>query len=139
MRRREFIGLIGGAATAWPIGARAEQNGSPRIAAFMAFKEGDAEEQLRVSTLREGLQALEWRERKNIQINWRFAAGDLSLMQRYASELVNLKPTVILAENKPVTAAVLRETHEIPIVFVFSRRSGWKRFRCKPCTTWWQC
>jgi putative ABC transport system substrate-binding protein len=39
-------------------------------------------------------------------------------MQRYASELVNLKPTVILAQNTPVTAAVLRETHEIPIVFV---------------------
>jgi putative ABC transport system substrate-binding protein len=118
MRRREFIALIGAAATAWPLAARAQQTGSPRIAALMAFKEDDPEEQLRVNGLREGLQALGWRERTNIQIDWRFAAGDLSLMQRYASELVNLKPTVILAENTPVTAAVLRETHEIPIVFV---------------------
>jgi putative tryptophan/tyrosine transport system substrate-binding protein len=84
----------------------------------MAFKEDDPEEQLRVNALREGLQAFGWRERTNIQIDWRFAAGDLSLMQRYTSELVNLKPTVILAENTPVTAAVLRKTHEIPIVFV---------------------
>jgi putative tryptophan/tyrosine transport system substrate-binding protein len=116
MRRREFIALVG--LTVWPLAARAQQNGSLRVAALMAFKEDDPEEQLRVNALREGLQALGWRERSNIQIDWRFAAGDLSLMQRYASELVNLKPTVILAENTPVVAAVLRETHEIPIVFV---------------------
>jgi len=118
MRRREFITLISGASLGWALAARAQQNGSPRVVALMAFKEDDPEEQLRVNALREGLQALGWRERTNIRIEWRFAAGDLSLMQRYASELVNLKPTVILAENTPVTAAVLRETHEIPIVFV---------------------
>jgi putative ABC transport system substrate-binding protein len=104
MRRREFITLLGGAATAGPRGALAQQNGAPRVAALMAFKEDDPEEQLRVNALREGLQALGWREQTNIQIDWRFAAGDLSLMQRYASELINLKPTVILAENTPVTA-----------------------------------
>jgi putative tryptophan/tyrosine transport system substrate-binding protein len=118
MRRREFITFLGAAAATWPLAARAQQNGSPRVAALMAFKEDDPEEQLRVNALREGLQAFGWRERTNIQIDWRFAAGDLSLMQRYTSELVNLKPTVILAENTPVTAAVLRKTHEIPIVFV---------------------
>jgi putative ABC transport system substrate-binding protein len=118
MKRREFIALLGGAGAVWPLAARARQNGSPRVAALMAFKEDDPEEQLRVNALREGLQALGWREQTDIQIDWRFAAGDLSLMQRYASELVNLKPTVILAENTPVTAAALRETHQIPIVFV---------------------
>jgi ABC-type uncharacterized transport system substrate-binding protein len=118
MRRREFITFLGAAAATWPLAARAQQNDSPRVAALMAFKEDDPEEQLRVNALREGLQAFGWRERTNIQIDWRFAAGDLSLMQRYTSELVNLKPTVILAENTPVTAAVLRKTHEIPIVFV---------------------
>jgi putative ABC transport system substrate-binding protein len=118
MKRREFIALLGGGAAVWSFAARAQQNGLPRVAALMAFKEDDPEEQLRVNALREGLQALGWRERTNIQIDWRFAAGDLSLMQRYASELVNLKPTVILAENTPVTAAVLRKTHEMAIVFV---------------------
>jgi putative tryptophan/tyrosine transport system substrate-binding protein len=118
MRRREFITLVGGAAATWPLSARAQQNRLPRVAALMAFREDDPEEQLRVNALREGLQALGWRERTNIQIDWRFAAGDLGLMQRYASELVNLQPTAILAENTPVVAAVLRETHEIPIVFV---------------------
>jgi len=120
MRRREFITFLGAAAATWPLAARAQQNGSPRVAALMAFKEDDPEEQLRVNALREGLRALGWRERSNIQIDWRFAAGDLSLMQRYVSELVNLKPAVILAENTPVTAAVLRKTHQIPIVFVQS-------------------
>ena len=90
MKRREFIALLGGGAAVWSFAARAQQNGLPRVAALMAFKEDDPEEQLRVNALREGLQALGWRERTNIQIDWRFAAGDLTLMQRYASELVNL-------------------------------------------------
>jgi putative tryptophan/tyrosine transport system substrate-binding protein len=118
MRRRDFVKAVTGLVMTRPLAARAQQNGAPRIAALMAFKEDDPEEQLRVNALRDGLHALGWHERTNIQIEWRFAAGDLSLMQRYASELVNLKPTVILAENTPVTAAVIRETHEIPIVFV---------------------
>jgi len=139
MRRREFITLISGASLGWALAARAQQNGSPRVVALMAFKEDDPEEQLRVNALREGLQALGWRERTNIQIEWRFAAGDLSLMQRYASELVNLKPTghpcreyACYGSGSPRDA---RNTHCI----CSSRRSGWKWVRCKPCTTWWQC
>jgi hypothetical protein len=53
MRRREFIALVG--LTVWPLAARAQQNGSLRVAALMAFKEDDPEEQLRVNALREGL------------------------------------------------------------------------------------
>src|SRR5262245_15639981 len=118
MRPREAITFIRAAAASWPLAARAQRNGPPRAPALIALTEADPEEQLRANALREGLQACGWRERTKILIDWRFAAGDLSLMQRYASELVNLKPTVILAENTPVTAAVLRKTHEIPIVFV---------------------
>jgi len=57
MRRREFITFLGAAAASCPLAARAQQNGSPRVAALMAFKEDDPEEQLRINALREGLQA----------------------------------------------------------------------------------
>jgi putative ABC transport system substrate-binding protein len=119
MRRRDFITALAGAAATWSDAAWAQQlRRMPRAGALMAFKEDDPEEKLRVSALREGLRELGWREGSNIHIDWRFAAGDLSLMERYATELVSLNPDVIVAENTAGVAAVFRETRQIPIVFV---------------------
>jgi len=119
MKRREFITLLGGAAVAWPLAARAQQpERMPRIGALMAFTENDPEEKLRVNALRQGLRELGWEEGRNVQTIWRFAAVDPNLMRSYAIELVNLKPNVVVAENTSVVAAVLRETRAIPIVFV---------------------
>jgi putative ABC transport system substrate-binding protein len=119
VKRREFITLLGGAAAAWPVAARAQQpERMPRIGALMAFTENDPEEKLRVNALRQGLRELGWEEGRNVQTIWRFAAVDPNLMRSYAIELVNLKPNVVVAENTSVVAAVLRETRAIPIVFV---------------------
>ena len=119
MKRREFITLLGGgAAAAWPLAARAQQPGEMRrIGVMMGFVESDREAQEWVAGFREGLQKLGWAEGRNIRIDTRWAAFDLKAMQRFATELVALQPDLILSPHTPTTAALLRQTRTIPIVF----------------------
>jgi hypothetical protein len=87
MRRREFISLIGGAAT-WPLAAGAQQpERMRRIDVLMAYAESDREGQTFVAAFREGLQKLGWMEGRNIRIDTRWAAGDTEAIQRLAKEL----------------------------------------------------
>jgi putative ABC transport system substrate-binding protein len=117
MRRREFIGLLGGAA-AWPLAARAQQlDVVRRIGVLTGFAESDREGQAFVAAFREGLQKLGWVEGRNIRIDYRWAALDTDLMQRFAKELVALQPDLILTQSTPAAAAMLQQTHTIPIVF----------------------
>jgi putative ABC transport system substrate-binding protein len=119
MRRRTFITLLGGAAAAWPLAARAQQpEGVRRIGVLMGYAENDREGQTFVAALREGLQKLGWAEDRNIRIDFRWAAAsDVESMQRFAEELVALQPDLILSNNTPTTAALLQQTRIIPIVF----------------------
>ena len=118
MKRREFIGLLAGAATAWPLGARAQQNDHVRRIGFlMPSAETDTNAQSRVAAFREGLQQLGWTEGRNIRIDYRWA-DDSGRIGPYAEELVRLSPDVILANGNPVVAAVLQQTRTVPIVFV---------------------
>jgi putative ABC transport system substrate-binding protein len=119
MKRREFIRLLGGAAAAWPIVARAQQaGGMKRIGVVMGYAESDREGQVRVAAFREGLQKLGWAEGRNLRIDTRWAtAGDAEAHQRSAKELVALLPDLILSHNTPTTAALLRETRTVAIVF----------------------
>jgi putative ABC transport system substrate-binding protein len=117
MRRRDFITLIGGA-TAWPLAARAQQlDVVRRIGVLTGFAESDREGQAFVAAFREGLQKLGWVEGRNIRIDYRWAALDTDLMQRFAKELVALQPDLILTQSTPAAAAMLQQTHTIPIVF----------------------
>ena len=116
MRRREFIAAIGGAALAVPRMARA-QDPIRRICALMAYAEGDAEGQAYITSFRDGLKNLGWSEGRNLRIDHRWPGVDLTALQRSAKELVSLQPESILAANTPTTAALLRETRSIPIVF----------------------
>jgi putative ABC transport system substrate-binding protein len=119
MKRREFIALLGGAATAWPHGARSQQASPMRlIGVLIPLAEGDMEAQTELTAFRNELQRLGWIEGRNARIETRWAGGDIARIQTYANELVTLKPDVILARTTPVTAALLRETRTIPIVFV---------------------
>jgi putative ABC transport system substrate-binding protein len=118
MRRRAFIALLGGAA-AWPRAARAQQGERVRrIGVLVGFAQDDPIGPARVAAFRHGLQELGWREGQNVRIDVRFAAADPDRMQAYASELVGLAPDAILAMTTPITAALLRQTRAIPIVFV---------------------
>jgi putative tryptophan/tyrosine transport system substrate-binding protein len=117
MRRREFIAGLGGVA-AWPLTARAEQ-GDPvrRIAALIGGDESEVGRQTWVAEFRKRLHEIGWIEGRNLQINWRWAAGDRDRDRRYASELVVLKPDVLFGDNTFVVAALLEFTRTLPIVF----------------------
>jgi putative ABC transport system substrate-binding protein len=118
MKRRGFITLLGGAA-AWPLAARAQQRDQMRrIGVLMAYPESDSEGQAFIAAFRDGLQKLGWAEKRNMQIDYRWATlGDPDLMQRFAKELVALQPELILSHNTPTTAAMLQQTRTIPIIF----------------------
>jgi putative ABC transport system substrate-binding protein len=115
-KRREFISLLGGVAL-WPLAARAQQ-AERRIGLLMGIAENDPEGHARIAAFRQGLRELGWTEGYTIRIDFRWAADDANLMQRYAAELVGMAPDVIVALAAPGLAALQRETRSIPIVFV---------------------
>lgn len=118
MRRREFITLLGGAAATWPLAARAQQlERMLRIGVLMGYAENDAEAKSWITGLVEGLKKLGWIEGSNIQIDYRWASGNLERLRSYAGELLGLKPDLILAGSTPALAAVYQQTRAIPIVF----------------------
>ena len=113
MRRREFITPLGGAATAWPLSARAQQpDRMRRIGVLMAVPENDHE--YRHSSPHS---ELGWAEGRNIRIDTRWAALDAEAMQRFAKELVALQPDLIVSQSTPTTASLLQQTRTIPIIF----------------------
>ena len=115
MKRREFITLLGGAAATWPITARA-QGDRRRVGIFMDLAEQDREGQARVAAFREGMQKLGWSEGRNINYDYRWTAGDPAVMERYAAELLALKPEVIMNGGLPTLVAMQRQTRTTPIV-----------------------
>jgi putative tryptophan/tyrosine transport system substrate-binding protein len=119
MRRRRFLALLGGTAATWPLAARTQQFGGVRhVGVLLAWDESDPRPQAWLSTFTQGLAELGWTTGRNLQTDIRWAGNDINLMQKFAKELVALKPDVILAFGTPVTAALQRETRTIPIVFV---------------------
>ena len=119
MRRRDFITLLGGAAAAWPLAARAQQGGHVRrIGVLMALTEDDPEAKSRLAAFRLGLAKRGWSDGRNVQIDYLFAGADARHPQAFAKKLVALQPDVILAHTPPVASALQRESHTIPIVFV---------------------
>ena len=100
MRRRELITLLGGAAAAWPLTARAQQpGGMRRVGVLMNVAADDPEAQARNAAVLQGLQELGWIVGRNVRIDYRWAAGDADRLRRYAAELVALAPDAILAGN----------------------------------------
>ena len=140
MQRRDFITLVGSAATAWSFAARAQQSERKRlIAVLMGFSERAG--QPLVATFRGSLNKLGWTEGSNLQIELRWGAGDAEKIGMFAKELVDLHPDAILGQTTPVAIALARATKTIPIVFVTvsdpigsglavkSRTSGWQQHR----------
>jgi putative tryptophan/tyrosine transport system substrate-binding protein len=119
MRRREFIGLLGGA-TAWPFAASGQRpERVRRVGLLIPYPESDAENQSRVEAFQQALQQFGWTAPHNIHVDYRWAAGDDDqTMHRLARELVQLAPDVIVAQSTPSTRALQGETSTIPIVFV---------------------
>jgi putative tryptophan/tyrosine transport system substrate-binding protein len=116
MRRREFVALLGGTAITWPIAARAQQPTMPRIGVLLGLPEDDPEAEKWIQALIDGLSQLRWKRGKNLRIDIRWAA-DPARMQQAARELIGLRPDLIQVTTTPATAAALRETQTIPVVF----------------------
>ena len=110
--RRDFITLLGGAATAWPLGARAQQ--AERVRRIGILTSGatadDPDGRVRTSAFRQGLQQSGWIDGRNIRIDYRWGAGDADNMRKYAAELVTLGPDVILASGTATVAPDRKST-----------------------------
>jgi putative ABC transport system substrate-binding protein len=119
-KRREFIAGLGSAAATWPMAARAQQGERMRrIIVLMPGNENDPVYKPRLSAFIQALAGLGWTDGSNVQMDLRFAGGDIGRIRALAQELVGLQPDTIVTIGTIVgTAAVQRETRTIPIVFV---------------------
>ena len=121
MRRREFIGLLGGAAAAatLPLPARAQQaERVRRIGMLLGFSDTDPESPLRIETFRQTLERLGWKEGRNVHIDYRWAGADPKRLELHAKDLIRAMPDVVVAESTPAAAAVKQESQTTPIIFI---------------------
>ena len=119
MKRRDFITLLGGAAAALPLAARAQQpDRVRRIGVLLYLAADDAEGQVRNTAFAQALAQLGWAVGQNLQVEHRWAAGDADRIRRYAAELVALTPDVILTTGAAGVAPLLQATRTVPVVFV---------------------
>ena len=120
MRRREFISVIGGAAAAWPLAARAQQaDRTRRIGVIMGFAEDDEVWQAYLATFRQRLQDFGWNDGRNIRFDYRFTGESTERMRAAAAEVVATAPDVIFVSTNPVLSALMQVTRTIPIVFTW--------------------
>src|SRR3954465_4371392 len=120
MRRREFVGLLGGAAAAWPLAARAQQGERiRRIGVFLglAASADDPGASEIVQPFKAAMQEAGWIDGRNIRLDYRFGGGDLARINVAAAELVALAPELIYATGLPPVQALRQKTQTIPIVF----------------------
>jgi len=115
MRRREFITLLGGAVTAWPLAARG-QEGMRRVGVLMNTGADEPESQARLAAFMQGLQEFGWAVGRNVRIDYRWTPGDAVHLRKSAEELVALRPEAILAGVGPTTPALQRASRTVPIV-----------------------
>lgn len=119
MKRREFILALGGAAAAWPLAARAQQPDRIRlIGALMNTEANDPNASAEMTAFVGELQKRGWTLGGNLQIEYRWGAGDANRYRKFAAELVALTPDVILAVGGTATGALQQASRTVPIVFV---------------------
>ena len=117
MKRREFITLLGGAAAAWPVAARAQQQAQMPIAGFVSGR-SPVESAYLVTAFRQGLSEIGYVEGQNVAIEYRWAEGDLARVPALAAELVE-RGVAVLATVGGGMVEVVKSVKKIPIVFVF--------------------
>jgi putative ABC transport system substrate-binding protein len=119
MRRREFLGVLGGTAAAWPIAALAQQvDRVRRIGVLMPESEDNPESQARAVAFERRMQELGWKPGRNLQIDYRWDMGNVEKARTATADLLKLTTDVLLSVASPATAAMQRTTSTIPIVFV---------------------
>jgi len=119
MRRRQFITLLGGAAAAWPVAARAQQpDRLRRIAMLVGATGSDPEAPLSLEAFRQTLNQLGWKEGVSLRVDTRWGNADPDRMSAYAKELISTGPDVAVADSTPAALALQRESRITPIIFI---------------------
>ncbi|MGA7789377.1 MAG: ABC transporter substrate-binding protein [Xanthobacteraceae bacterium] len=118
MRRRDFIAVVSGAATAWSFPAYAQETGrTRRVGVLLNRSATDPEGQARLAAFQEGLQQLGWSDGKNLRIDARWGEDKFEREHQFAAELVALSPDVLLASGTSSLSELQRLSHTVPIVF----------------------
>jgi putative ABC transport system substrate-binding protein len=117
VKRRTFITLLGGAAAAWPLAARAQGERLRRIGVLTPFSADDAEGHARLTAFAQGLAQSAWTVGQNIRIEYRWGDGKADTMRKHAAELVAITPDVIVALSSAALAPLVEATRTVPIVF----------------------
>src|SRR5215471_11750502 len=118
MKRREFITLLGGAAAAWPLAARAQQRERMRrIGVLLPATADDSRFQTFLGAFLQAEALLGWAIGRNVQIDTRWATANVAEIRRHAAELVALAPDIILAHGDTAVGALLQVTRNVPVVF----------------------
>jgi putative tryptophan/tyrosine transport system substrate-binding protein len=117
MRRREFMTLVGGAVATCPLPASAQSDQMRRICVLMGIAENDPAQRALVSAFTHALKDLGWHDGRNVQIEYRWGAGDAEKIQIFARLFVEQRPDLILGHTTPVVAALKTQTSTVPIVF----------------------
>jgi putative tryptophan/tyrosine transport system substrate-binding protein len=120
VRRRDFVTLIGGAAIAWPVKVRAQQQSEQprRIGILHDYPKNDPEGLLQISAFREELAKLGWIEGRNIVIDLQAGDVEAELLRTYAKDLMAKGPDIVLGAGGTIVAALQRASRTVPIVFV---------------------
>jgi putative ABC transport system substrate-binding protein len=118
MKRREFLGVLGGAAATWPFAARAQQPaGMRQIGVLLPAAADDAVFQARLAAFHQALALIGWTVGRNVRIDTRWATPNAADIRRHAAELAALAPDVILAHGTSTVGPLLQATRTVPIVF----------------------
>jgi putative tryptophan/tyrosine transport system substrate-binding protein len=118
MKRREFITLLGGAAAAWPLAARAQPVERMRhVGVLTQYPEGDPSAARNITAFAQRMRDLGWVEGRNVAIDYRWTAANLDRFRQFGAELVATRPDVLMASTGTALGALLQATRTIPIVF----------------------
>src|SRR5215813_4856353 len=121
MRRRDFIKAIAGSAVIWPLTVREQQGDRMRrVGIIIGPTAGEPENKDRINALLPELTHLGWAEGRNVRIEIRASAGNISSARKYAAELVAFAPDVILAVGGSTIPSLLEATKTVPIVFTIT-------------------
>lgn len=118
MRRREFLGVLGGVGAAWPLTVRAQQpERVRRVAVLLPSTPEDQDTQLRLNVFRESMRGLGWAEDRNLRIDTRTPSASVDDIRKSVGELLAGMPDVVLTTGNTTVLPLLRATRSVPIVF----------------------